>query len=98
MPSRQLPVSTKLLAELIESVSKLTKTNAELVQYIAQLMKANKSLSVQVNKAGGDIRNDRRNTRPKKLCINCKRGVEHAPDSCFELEGNKARRLKNWVS
>ena len=34
-----------LLAELIESVSKLTKTNAKLVQSIAQLTKANKSLS-----------------------------------------------------
>ena len=87
-----------VLAELIESLSKLTKTNAKLVQSIAQLTKANQSLSAQTSKASGGTRSERRNIRPKNFCINCKWKVEHTPDNCSELEKNKARRPKNWVS
>ena len=82
--------SQNIVAELVESVAKLTKANAELVQAVSTLTKANKVLS-RAGKGGGEW-------RPKKYCKNCTMEVVHPPDDCFELEKNKHKRFWGWVS
>ena len=86
-----------VLAELVESVAKVTKTNAELVQAVASLTKANEVLRNPGQQGG---RSDRGggDWKPKKYRKNCKMEVLHAPDDCFELEKNKERRFRGWVS
>ena len=86
-----------VLAELVESVAKLTKTNAELVQAVASLTKANEVLR-NPGQQGGRSGRGGGEWRTKKHCKNCKLEVFHAPDDCFELEKNKERRFRGWVS
>ena len=83
-----------VLAELVESVAKLTKTNAELIQAVASLNKANKVLRTQ-GQQGGRAGRGGGEWRPKKYCKNCKMEVVHLPDDCFELEKNKHKHPRN---
>ena len=89
--------SQNVVAELVESVVKLTNANAELVQAVSTLTKANKVLSTQ-GQHGGRAGKGGGEWKPKKHCQNCKMEVYHPPDDCFELEKNKGRRPRNWVS
>ena len=77
-----------VLAELVASNTRLTKAN-EL------LTKTNESLVAKLA-----ARPDRRHTPagPKKLCPHCKKMVVHAPSDCFELESNKDKRPRGWVT
>ena len=86
-----------VLAELVESVAKLTKTNAELVQAVASLTKANEVLRTQ-GQQGGKAERGGGEWRPKNYCKNCKMETVHPPDDCFELEKNKHKRFWGWVS
>ena len=72
-----------VLAELVESVAKLTKANAELVQAVSTLTKANEVLSIQ-GQQGGRAGRGGGEWKPKKYCKNCKMEVVHPPDDCFE--------------
>ena len=87
-----------VLAELVTSVTKLTASNANLVDSVSKLTKANEALTAKLNKAGGGRGYEGRDPRPKKLCPHCKRMTEHPPDKCYELEKNKSRRPRGWVS
>ena len=86
-----------VVAELVESVAKLTKANAELVEAVSTLTKANEVLSAQ-GQRGGSAGRGGGEWRPKKYCKNCKMEVVHPPNDCFELEKNKYKRPRNWVS
>ena len=86
-----------VLAQLVESVAKLTKANAELVQAVATLTKANEVLSTQ-GQQGGRAGRGGGEWKPKNCCKNCKMEVVHPPDDCFELEKNRQRRPWGWVS
>ena len=86
------------LAELVVNVTKLTASNANLVESVSQLTRANEALSEKLKKADGGRGCEGKNPRPKKLCHHCKRMTEHAPDQCYELEKNKSRHPRGWVS
>ena len=85
-----------VLAELVESVAKLTKTNVELVQAVASLTKANEVLR-NPGQQGGRTGRGGGEWRPKKYCKNFKMEVVHPPDDCFELKKNKEKRFWGWV-
>ena len=77
-----------ILAEVVAANARLTMANEILI-------KTNESLVAKLAaKSGG------RHTPagPKKLCPHCKKMVVHAPDDCFELEKNKDRRPRGWVT
>ena len=90
-----LAVSTdqNVLVELVAFNSKLTKTNLD-VTSVAQLTKANKALTTKLGQAGMS----RPGEKQLKLCCNCKKKVLHVPNDYFELESNKDRRPRGWVT
>ena len=87
-----------VLAELVANVTKLTAANTTLMEAVSQLTKVNAPLSEKVQKAGWGRGYKGANPRPKKLCPHCKKMGVHAPNDCFELEKNKDRRARGWVT
>ena len=57
-------------------------------------------VAIQQNGAQGQATTTRREGRNDGpiYCKNCKLNGFHQPDSCFELEKNKSKRPKDWVS
>jgi len=83
-----------VLAELVAANARLTKANEILT-------KTNESLVAKLaTRSGGRHAPAGRNTPagPRKLCPHCKKMVAHAPDDCFELEKNKDKRPRGWVT
>ena len=55
--------------------------------------------AMQQNGAQGQATTTRKGRNDGPIyCKNCKLNGYHQPDSCFELEKNKSKRPKDWVS
>ena len=83
-----------ILAELVAANARLTKANEILT-------KTNESLVAKLaTRSGGRHAPAGRYTPagPRRLCPHCKKMVAHAPDDCFELEKNKDKRPRGWVT
>ena len=110
-PTASTPVHTgstqgEQLDEYFDALAAAATTDqsilAELVAANARLTTANKILTktneLLVAKLAAKPGGRHTPAGPKKLCPHCKKMVVHAPDDCFELEKNKDRRPRGWVT